>query len=61
MTSPAAGLSELERLRAAVTHAVWLLRWWADDASDEDDILEMIQQSTEVANELEATVGAVGR
>jgi len=30
------------------------LRWWADDESDEPDVVEIVNQSTECANELSA-------
>lgn len=33
-----------------------LLRWWADDESDEPDVLEIIKQSKEAARDLECDV-----
>lgn len=48
-----------DRAHVAVLHAVRLLRWWAEDETDEPEILEIIQQSKEVADELEATIAVV--
>lgn len=52
-------LARPDALRAAVAsdpgafvHAVRLLRWWAEDASDEPKVVEMIKQSREVARAL---------
>lgn len=33
----------------ALAHAVSLLRWWADDVSDEPDVVEKVKQSKECA------------
>lgn len=53
-------LARPDRLRAAVANdpgalaqAVRLLRWWAEDCSDEPKVVEMIKQSKEVARSLE--------
>src|SRR5258705_7165069 len=39
----------------AVDHAIDLLEWWAEDHSDEPDVVEHIQQSKECIDELRAT------
>lgn len=41
----------------AVGHAIHLLRWWAEDAGDQPDVVEMIKQSKECAGELEKWKG----
>lgn len=52
-------LARPDALRASVAndpgafvHAVRLLRWWANDESDEPKVVEMIKQSHEVARAL---------
>lgn len=37
-----------------IRHAIYLLHWWAEDESDDAEVLEMIQQSKECADALEA-------
>lgn len=53
--SRALAAAEVEQLgiRHTVMHAIALLRWWAEDATDEPEILEQIRQSRECAGELE--------
>jgi hypothetical protein len=60
-------LARPDALRAAVSHdpgafvhAVRLLRWWAEDASDEPKVVEMIKQSIEVARSSPASIARRG-
>ena len=40
----------------AAAQAIRLLRWWANDESDEPRVVEMIKQSRECARDLEQDV-----
>lgn len=42
----------IDRDPGALAHAVRLLKWWAEDMSDDPQILEMVKQSREVARAL---------
>jgi len=42
----------------AAKQAIKLLRWWAEDCSDEPRVVEMIKQSKECARDLEHSLAA---
>lgn len=41
-----------ERNPGALAHAVTLLRWWANDGSDNPEVIKIIRQSRDVARVL---------
>lgn len=56
MANRALGVNRIIVHTGAVKQAIWLLRWWADDGTDDPRILELMQQSRECARDLAADV-----
>lgn len=56
MKKRALGVNQMVAHTGAVSQAIRLLRFWADDVSDEPRIIEAVKQSRECARDLAASV-----
>lgn len=56
MAKPTLGVNQMAAHIGAVAQAVRLLRWWAEDVSDEPTVVEHVKQSKECARDLAASL-----